>query len=112
MQGWTTRIAPDAEISDRHISDKIEAEFARYKPVPGTGKWSNQREIEEARAGDGPYQIFDRRATEAALDYFDRYFDSWRFPLDSTVVAWLRSCGARRPTGTTKRFHKWGEPMS
>jgi len=75
MQGWTTRIAPDAEISGHRIVDRIEAEFARYKPAADTGKWSNQREIDEARVGDGPYQIFDRRATEAALDYFDRYFD-------------------------------------
>ncbi|MFW5803447.1 MAG: sulfatase-like hydrolase/transferase, partial [Verrucomicrobiota bacterium] len=75
MQGWTSRIAPDASVSDRHIPDKIEAEFARYKPAPETGKWSNQREIEEARIGDGPHQKFDRRATEASLDYFDRYFD-------------------------------------
>ena len=75
MQGWTTRIAPDAEISNRHIPDTIEAEFARYKLASGTGKWSNQREIEEARVGDGPYQKYDRRAVRAALDYLDRYFD-------------------------------------
>ena len=54
MQGWRHRIAPDAEMSDAYVDDKIEEEFARYKPAPGTGKWSNQREVEEARPGDGP----------------------------------------------------------
>ena len=52
MQGWRTRIAPDAEINDRHVADKIEAEFARYERPPNTGKWSNQREVEEARSID------------------------------------------------------------
>ena len=74
MQGWKQRIAPDAEISDAFCADRIEEEFARYRPAPGTGKWSNQREIEEARPGDGPYQQFDRRATRAALETLDRYF--------------------------------------
>ena len=74
MQGWKIRLSPDAEISDHHIADKIAEEFARYTPAPGTGKWSNQRELEEARPGDGPSQQFDRRATTAALDFLERYF--------------------------------------
>jgi choline-sulfatase len=68
-------VAPDAEISDAHVADPIEAEFARYHPAPGTGKWSNQREVEEARGADGPYQRFDQRALTGALDTFDRYFE-------------------------------------
>ena len=75
MQGWRSRIAPDADISDDYIEGRVEEEFARYRPAPGTGKWSNQREIEEARPGNGPYQEFDRRAVDAALDFFDRYFE-------------------------------------
>ncbi len=74
MQGWRTRVAPDAEISDACVDDPIEEEFARYRPAPGTGKWSNQRELEQARPGDGPAQKFDRRAVRAALDYLERYF--------------------------------------
>lgn len=74
MQGWRTRIAPDAEITDRFVEGKIEAEFARYHPRPGTGKWSNQREIEEARVAVGPYQKFDQKAFTASLDFFERYF--------------------------------------
>lgn len=74
MQGWTTRIAPDASVIDSCIEGAIEEEFARYSPMPETGKWSNQREIEEARPVEGPYQKFDARAMDAALDYLDRYF--------------------------------------
>jgi choline-sulfatase len=74
MQGWTNRIAPDADMMDRYIENPIEAEFARYSPKPGTGKWSNQREVEEARAVEGPYQKFDARATKAAIDFLDQYF--------------------------------------
>lgn len=75
MQGWRSRIAPDAEISDAYIEGKIEAEFERYRPAPGTGKWSNQRELEEARVVDGPYQKFDARVHRATIDFIDRYFD-------------------------------------
>ena len=75
MQGWKVRLSPDAEISDHHVADKIPGEFERYNPAPGTGKWSNQRELEEARPGDGPNQQFDRRATMATLDFLGRYFE-------------------------------------
>jgi len=74
MQGWRTRIAPDAEISDRYVPGKIQEEFERYQPAAGTGKWSNQREVEEARAVEGPYQSFDKRAVTASLDFLERYF--------------------------------------
>jgi choline-sulfatase len=74
MQGWTCRIAPDAAMMDCYIEDAIAEEFKRYRPAPGTGKWSNQREVEEARAAEGPYQTFDAQAVDAALHYLDRYF--------------------------------------
>ncbi len=74
MQGWTKRISPDADVTDRYVENAIEAEFARYSPKPGTGKWTNQREVEEARAIEGPNARFDARATQAALETLDRYF--------------------------------------
>lgn len=74
MQGWTKRIAPDADVATRYIEGRIEEEFKRYKPKPGFGKWSNQREVEEARPADGPYQKFDRHAVAEAEDYLERYF--------------------------------------
>ncbi len=74
MQGWTKRVAPDADVARQYIEGAIEEEFARYSPKPGTGKWSNQREIEEARAVEGPFQKFDALAMDAALDYLDRHF--------------------------------------
>jgi choline-sulfatase len=75
MQGWRTRIAPDAEISDAYIEDRIDSEFARYTPPARAGKWSNQRELEEARVADGPYQQFDRRAFTATMDFINRYLE-------------------------------------
>ncbi len=74
MQGWRKRIAPDTEISDDYVEDRIEEEFARYRPAPGTGKWSNQREVEEARVAEGPWQVFDQMAVAASLHFLDRYF--------------------------------------
>ncbi len=70
MQGWTKRIAPDADVSDQFVKDRIEEEFARYIPAAGTGKWSNQRELEEARVEEGPWQKFDKRAFTASQDFF------------------------------------------
>lgn len=72
MQGWTQRIAGDTELGDRFIEGRIETEFERYQ-APHT-KWSNQREVEEARAVKGPHQEFDRLATESALHELERYF--------------------------------------
>jgi choline-sulfatase len=74
MQGWTKRIAPDAEIYTRYIEGRVEEEFDRYEPLPGTGKWSNQKEIEQAGIGEGNYQRFDQRATSSALDVLQHYF--------------------------------------
>lgn len=87
MQGWTNRISPDADLAPQFIDGRIEEEFERYQPAAGTGKWSNQREIEEAGPRDGPYQRFDRRAVVASLDYLERYF----------VDAAYRRPGSHRP---------------
>jgi choline-sulfatase len=74
MQGWTTRVAPDAEVAPSFIEGRVESEFARYVQERGTGKRSNQVEIERAGIGEGPCRERDRRALEAALDYVDGYF--------------------------------------
>jgi choline-sulfatase len=74
LQGWTFRLAADANVTTR-IEGAIEEEFRRYTPKPGTGKWSNQREIEEARAVIGPCQTFDALAMDAARDFLGRYFE-------------------------------------
>ncbi|HVK04307.1 MAG TPA: sulfatase-like hydrolase/transferase [Armatimonadaceae bacterium] len=74
MQGWTKRIAPDCDVSDRYIDGADPDALARYKPAPGTGKWTNQKEVERAGIGSGPHQAFDRRAVESTLDFIDDYF--------------------------------------
>ncbi|MBT3271865.1 MAG: sulfatase-like hydrolase/transferase, partial [Spirochaetales bacterium] len=74
MQGWTQRMAADANLASKYIEGRIEEEFAKYSPAPGTGKWSNQRELEEAGPKDGPCQRFDRNATSASLEFLEKYF--------------------------------------
>lgn len=74
MQGWTRRISPDAEIAANYIEGRIEEEFSKYSPKPGTGKWSNEREIKEARAVEGPYQRFDIRAIQGFKDFVQEHF--------------------------------------
>ena len=75
MMGWRSRVSPDAEVVAGAVDDPIEEEFARYRPDPQFKKWSNQRELEEARPGRGPYQAFDQRAVTGALEYLERFFD-------------------------------------
>lgn len=74
MQGWTSRIAPDCVVSPPHIEGRNEEAFKRYAPEPGTGKWTNQKEIERAGVSDGPYRRFDRNATRAANEFIEDYF--------------------------------------
>jgi Arylsulfatase A and related enzymes len=74
MQGWSKRIAPDAEIADRYFPGLDPAVLKPYTPEPGTGKWTNQKEVERAGVGRGPHQKFDQRAVEATLDFVEDYF--------------------------------------
>lgn len=74
MQGWTTRIAPDANIKPQYIEDRVETEFTRYQKEPGTGKWSNQKEVQRAGIARGPYQHFDETATAAAEHLLEEFF--------------------------------------
>jgi choline-sulfatase len=75
MQGWTRRIAPDAEISDRHFPGLIDEELQRCQAnasenvYTASGRGKNRWEVERAGPGEGPYQRFDVRATQAAVDY-------------------------------------------
>ncbi|WP_269540715.1 sulfatase-like hydrolase/transferase [Cerasicoccus fimbriatus] len=74
MQGWTRRIAPDTHLGLQYIDGAIPEEFARYQPAPGVGKWSNQRELEEARPAFGVCQRLDRDTVNAAFDYLSEHF--------------------------------------
>lgn len=76
MQGWTKRIAPDAEIANGFIDGLREAEFIHYnqQKEEGTGKWSNNKEIRRAGIGEGRYQQFDQRATRDACQFIRDHF--------------------------------------
>lgn len=74
MQGWTSRLSGEIDIHSKFIDGLIPEEFAKYTPAPGQGKWSNQKELEEAKPLDGPYQKHDRQAIQTSLDFLERYF--------------------------------------
>ena len=74
MQGWTVRIGSDVHTTDRYIDGKVEREFAKYTPESGTGKWSNQKEIERAGAGQSINAIADEYSVLGAEDYLTGYF--------------------------------------
>ncbi len=74
MQGWTNRIAPDCAITPQNIDGFRAEQTAELRTELGTGKWSNQKEIERAGIEYGPCQRFDDRATQAALDWIEDSF--------------------------------------
>lgn len=74
MQGWTVRIGSDTHVTDRYIEGKVESEFEKYRPAPGTGKWSNQKEIERAGAGESINAIKDEYSVLGAEQYLTGYF--------------------------------------
>ena len=76
MQGWTARIAPDCHVSPRYIEGFQPGEVEGLQAEAGVGKWSNNKEIARAGIGYGPYQRFDDRATQAALDWIEDSFVS------------------------------------
>jgi len=74
MQGWTVRIGADMHTTDRYIDGKVESEFEKYTPAPGTGKWSNQKEIERAGAGESINAIQDEYSVLGAEDFLSGHF--------------------------------------
>ncbi|MEX0777218.1 MAG: sulfatase-like hydrolase/transferase [Phycisphaeraceae bacterium] len=85
MQGWTNRIAPDAHVDDHHIAGRVESEFARYKPAPGIGKWTNEKEVQRAGVvGDGALIRRDRTTVDAAVSYLDQYFINYDYDRPQT----------------------------
>ncbi len=75
MQGWLTRLAPDAVMDEQLIPGRVEEEFARYSSRDPQWKWSDAKEIIQARVDDqSRLQRFDRHATQAAIEYLEQHF--------------------------------------
>lgn len=87
MQGWTRRLAGDTALGDAAISRSPDAP-RHPEPHPGTGKWTNRKEVERAGIGHGPYQTFDQRATDAASEFIEAHW----------VGSMYDRPGANRPT--------------
>lgn len=75
MQGWTQRIAPDAEVAWQYQEGRIEEELQKYIPERGNGKWTNQKEIEKSGIARGRNQRCDERTVEGAVQFIKDYFN-------------------------------------
>ncbi|MDD4888949.1 MAG: sulfatase-like hydrolase/transferase [Phycisphaerae bacterium] len=71
MQGWTQRLAPDAEVFAKYCDGLIREEYLAYSQGLVTSKRTNADYVREAGAQFGPCQRFDLRAAEDA-DYYVR----------------------------------------
>lgn len=76
MQGWTQRIGMTGTVAPRYIEGLHHDELEQYAPEPGTGKWTNQKEIEKAGVGEGPFQKKDSYTMAGALQFIEDYFVS------------------------------------
>jgi choline-sulfatase len=74
MQGWTKRLAPDAEVYDKYREGLIQEEYLPYKPERLAGRKTNADYVREARPHFGKHQRFDLRATEDAEDFVKGHF--------------------------------------
>ena len=69
MQGWTVRLAPDAEVYPKYLDGLIREELDAWPGRPVSGRMSNEQYVKEARAENGWTHWFDAQALEAAQHY-------------------------------------------
>jgi len=76
LQGWTDRPFGDIDMSERFITEHYNAGEPRpaFASEAGTGKWSNQKEIERSGVAVGPYQHFDEDVVHHARRFIDKHF--------------------------------------
>lgn len=80
MHGWGERIGRDISVKrdDSPLSHLVEAVDPRRRatpnPEPGTGKWSQIKEILNARVGEGYCGAQDRYSTDGAMQFLEEYF--------------------------------------
>jgi len=79
MQGWTARPGGDVRVGASAIEGRIEEAFARYAPEPGTGKWSNQKEVEQAGVWGTPERPQESGLRDAACGSIRNYFCNARY---------------------------------
>jgi choline-sulfatase len=73
MQGWSVRVNPDAHTTPQFIEGKVEEEWNRYKPKPGVGGWTVDKEITVAGIGKSVHQRYDEVTELATLNALDNY---------------------------------------
>jgi choline-sulfatase len=76
MHGWHERIGRDVWVRGpgqrRMVDDPVHR--AEMRSEPGTGKWSQPKEIANARAGEGRWMRQDQYTVDGALQFLDEYF--------------------------------------
>ncbi len=76
MQGWTHRIGSEMQIAPTAVTDRCEADFARYARPLAAVKWSDAKEIQRAGVGRGPNIVQDEYTVRGALDFIEQYYAS------------------------------------
>jgi choline-sulfatase len=74
MQGWTTRIGNDMQMSIPYIANRQEDEFARYIRPFADYKWSDAKEIKRAGVGRARNVTTDEYTTIGALQFIENYY--------------------------------------
>jgi len=80
MQGWTTRISGDMQVSPRYLGKEA---AASRRPLAGV-KWTDAKEIARAGVGRGPCVVHDEYAVEGALHFIENYFSSPYYDREQT----------------------------
>lgn len=74
MQGWIQRIGNDMKISPRFIENKnIPLCKENSRPFHET-KWSDPKEIQEAKIGKAFHNKMDEYTVKGTIDFIDEYF--------------------------------------
>ena len=74
MQGWTTRIGSDMQMSVPYIANRQEDEFARYIRPFADYKWSDAKEIKRAGVGRARNVTTDEYTAIGALQFIENYY--------------------------------------
>ena len=69
MQGWSVRLAPDAEVYDKYCDGLIREEMARCVSGKAKFKGSDEDIVKAAIDEEGRYQRFDLHAAEEMRNY-------------------------------------------
>lgn len=71
MQGWSIRLAPDAEVYDKYKNGMIKSEFLAYSKNKTRAKMTDEMIVKGAKPIEGKFQIYDNFAFESMKSYIE-----------------------------------------